>query len=188
MPKAEKKDTAIIISYTIIVIFLSLIIFILLTKEDEPKETSKSETDKQNEETLSEENEAVDKAWATVDAVRIAYAQAQIDSEHVILPYTVNFPKENNKGTEGVDWGNDKDTGGAYGRGYVYDEEVKPSGALPEGGFVTIKDNFEIIAYKLKFGNYYCSTMEKEDKSTFAPDSMICSKDETDVEIVNYDH
>ena len=188
MKSEDKKEIAIIIAYTIIIICLLAIIFILLTKDDEPKETQKTENGGQTEETLAEENEAIDKAWATVDAVRIAYAQAQTESDPVALPYTVNFPKENNKGAEGVDWGNDENTGGAYGKGYVNDEEVKPTGALPEEGSVTIQDNFEIIAYKLKFGDYYCSTINENDKSTFDSNTMICSKDESDVEIVNYNH
>ena len=187
MPKEEKKDIAIIIAYTIIIILLIFIIFILLTKEDKPKEETKSETDQQTE-LKDEQNEIVDNAWATVDAVRIAYAKAQTGSEPVILPYKVNFPKGNTKGKEGVDWGNDESTGGTFGKGYINDIEVKPTGSLPEEGSVTVQENFDIIAYKLKFGNYYCSTINENDKSTFDPESMICSKNEIDVEIVNYDH
>ena len=191
MPQKEKKNTAIIIADIIIIILLLIIIFILLTKKDESKETDKIEPAKQTEETKTDkdkENQAVDNAWSTIDAVKIAYAEAQTNSEPVILPYTVNFPKGNNKGNEGVDWGKDEDTGGAYGRGYVNNEELKSAGTLPEEGFVTIEDDGSLIAYKLKFGDYYCSTINENDKSTFDSDSMICSTDENDVEIVNYNH
>ena len=40
----------------------------------------------------SRRNAAVDKSWGTIDAVRVAYAQAQTASEPVGLPFTVNFP------------------------------------------------------------------------------------------------
>lgn len=130
----------------------------------------------------SRKNTAVVNAWGTIDAVRVAYSQAQVDSEPVGSPFTVNFPKEDGKGTENTDWGVTASTGGGYGKGYVNDHAVSASGAMPEGGYVTILEDGNIIAYKLKFGQYYCTTM-KEGADSFDPNSMLCSRTASDVEL-----
>ena len=84
-------------------------------------------------------NSAVDKAWGTIDAVRLAYAQAQTNVDPVGIPYTVNFPKDNDKGTQGTDWGTNTATGGGYGKGYVNNQPVQASGEMPQSGFVEEK-------------------------------------------------
>lgn len=131
----------------------------------------------------SRRNAAVDKAWGTIDAVRVAYSQAQVDSEPVGIPFTVNFPKNaSGKGTQDTDWGTVTATGGGYGKGYINNQAVSASGEMPQGGYVTILADGNIIAYKLKFGQYYCTTM-KEGTSAFDPNSMFCSRTEGDVEL-----
>ena len=130
-------------------------------------------------------NSAVDKAWGTIDAVRVAYANAQVGVDAVGIPYTVNFPKGNNKGS-GNDYGSDTATGGGWGKGYINDQPVQASGEMPQSGFVTIRSDGTIIAYKLQFGKYYCSTMKSGDTSAFASNSMTCSRTEKDVEVQNY--
>ena len=131
----------------------------------------------------SRRNAAVDKAWGTIDAVRVAYSQAQTGTDPVGIPFTVNFPKGNSKGTLNTDWGTVTATGGGYGKGYINDQAVSASGEMPQGGFVTIKADGSIIAYKLRFGQYYCSTMDKGDKSKFNSNEMFCSRVEDDVEV-----
>ena len=131
----------------------------------------------------SRKNAAVDKAHGTIDAVRVAYSQAQVGSEPVGIPYTVNFPKGAGKGTMNTDWGTVTATGGGYGKGYINDQAVSASGEMPQGGFVTIKSDGSIIAYKLKFGQYYCSTMDEGNKEKFNPNKMFCSRVESDVEV-----
>ena len=130
----------------------------------------------------SRRNAAVDKAWGTIDAVRVAYSQAQVDSDPVGIPFTVNFPKGSSKGSQNTDWGTVTATGGGYGKGYINNKAVSASGEMPQGGYVTIQADGNIIAYKLKFGQYYCTTM-KEGTDTFDPNSMFCSRTESDVEL-----
>ena len=132
----------------------------------------------------SRKNAAVDKAWGTIDAVRVAYSQAQVGTDPVGIPFTINFPKGATKGT---DFGTVEATGGGYGKGYINDTAVKASGEMPQGGFVTIQSDGNIIAYKLRFGKYYCSTMKEEDKSKFDSNSMFCSRVAADVEVTGWD-
>lgn len=131
----------------------------------------------------SRKNSAVDKAWGTIDAVRVAYSQAQASADPVGIPFTVNFPKGNNKGTENTDWGTVVATGGGYGKGYINDQAVSASGEMPQEGFVTIKADGSIIAHSLKFGQYYCSTMDKNDKTKFNSNKMFCSRVKDDVNV-----
>ena len=126
----------------------------------------------------SRKNAAVDKAWGTIDAVRLAYSQAQAGVDAVGIPFTVNFPKGNSNDDKGTVTA----TGGGWGKGYVNDQPVQASGEMPEGGYVTILDDGSIIAYKLKFGRYYCTTMQ-EGGDSFDSNSMICSRTVRDVEI-----
>ena len=126
-------------------------------------------------------NSAVDKAWGTIDAVRLAYTQAQTNVDPVGIPYTVHFPKDNNKGTENTDWGTDSATGGGYGTGYVNNQPVQASGEMPQAGWVTIRADGSIVAHQLQFGKYYCSTMK--DKSSFDANSMVCSRTQADVTV-----
>lgn len=134
----------------------------------------------------SRRNAAVDKAWGTIDAVRVAYAQAQVGSEPVGLPFTVNFPKnEGGKGGEGEQWGTNDATGGGYGQGYINDQPVSASGEMPSEGWITIRYDGEIVAHQLRFGQYYCSTMKEGEKDNFDPNSMFCSRTKDDVTITN---
>lgn len=135
----------------------------------------------------SRRNAAVDKAWGTIDAVRVAYAQAQVGSEPVGLPYTVNFPKGNNKGNSG-DYGTNPATGGGFGKGYINDQPVSASGEMPSAGWITIRDDGEIVAHQLKFGQYYCSTMKENEKENFDPNLMFCSRTIGDVTVTNADN
>ncbi len=129
----------------------------------------------------SRKNAAVDKAWGTIDAVRVAYANAQTSIQEVGVPYTVYF------NTKPSSW-TDKDsiiftttTGGGYGFKHVGTQEVTASGENPTSGTVTIKSDGQIIANDLKFGNYYCSTIETKDATTFNSNKMYCSRTETEV-------
>lgn len=119
-------------------------------------------------------NAAEDKAWGTIDAVRLSFTKAQTDTSAVGIPYTVNFPKGNSKGTETTDYGTNAD-GSGYGQGYINDQPVQASGEMPESGFVTIRDDGTIVAHQLKFGNYYCSTMNSEGTELNA-NAMTCSR------------
>ena len=142
----------------------------------------------------SRKNAAVDKAWGTIDAVRLAYAQAQDPVDPVGLPFTVNFPKgtETCKGGEGSSDGTTNTpcgtitaTGGGWGTGYVNQQPVAASGEMPQNGFVTMLEDGSIIAYQLQFGRYYCSTI-KEDQSDFDSNSMICSRTKDNVSLTNW--
>ena len=138
----------------------------------------------------SRKNAAVDKAWGTIDAVRLAYSQAQDPVDPVGLPFTVNFPK----GTEMCTGGESKTacgtitaTGGGWGTGYVNQQPVAASGEMPQNGFVTMLEDGSIIAYQLQFGRYYCSTI-KEDQSAFDSNSMICSRTASKVTVDEWDN
>ena len=128
-------------------------------------------------------NSAVDKAWGTIDAVRLAYTQAQTNVNAVGIPYTVYFPKGNGVGTEGTDWDTDDATGGGYGTGYVNTQPVQASVEMPQEGFVTIREDGSIIAHQLKFGKYYCSTMTTG--SAFDSNAMTCSRTQSEVTVSN---
>lgn len=131
----------------------------------------------------SRKNSAVDKAWGTIDAVRLAYSQAQSGAEPVGIPFTVNFPKGDNKGTKDTDWGTVPATGGGYGKGFINDQPVQASGEMPQSGYITIKADGSIVAYKLKFGQYYCSTMAEGDHDDFDDNKMFCSRVEDEVDV-----
>ncbi len=131
----------------------------------------------------SRRNSAVDKAWGAIDAVRLAYSQAQTGSEPVGIPFTVNFPKGNAKGDKDKDWGTVLATGGGYGKGFINDQPVQASGEMPQGGYITIKADGSIIAYQLRFGQYYCSTMAEGEHDDFDDNKMFCSRVPSDVEV-----
>lgn len=131
------------------------------------------------------QNAAIDKAWGTIDAVRLSYTQANtLGTDAVGIPFTVNFPKGNDKGTATTDYGTNSD-GSGYGLGYINDQPVSASGEMPQSGFVTIRADGTIVAYKLQFGNYYCTTMAEEG-NTFDSNKMYCSRNASDVEVENY--
>ena len=146
----------------------------------------------------SRQNAAVDKAWGTIDAVRLAYSQAQDPVDPVGLPFTVNFPKgtaeQTCEGGEGSSDGTNTNTpcgtitatGGGWGTGYVNKQPVAASGEMPQNGFVTMLEDGSIIAYQLQFGRYYCSTIDKE-SNTYDSNSMICSRTIGDVAIDDWD-
>ncbi len=125
----------------------------------------------------SRKNAAVDKAWGTIDAVRVAYANAQTSVQEVGVPYTVYFPKTTSADSHILT----DTTGGGYGSGFVGTQEVTASGENPTAGSITIKSDGQIIAHDLKFGNYYCSTIETKDATTFNSNKMYCSRTESEV-------
>ena len=100
----------------------------------------------------SRRDAAKDKAYGTIQAVQLAYTQAQVSYE-VNMPYTVDFSK-NEAGT----------AEGTTGYTHVAGQEVQASGEMPTAGKITIGTNGQIyIATEdvnngaaLKFGNYYC--------------------------------
>ncbi len=116
-------------------------------------------------------NAAKDKAWGTIDAVRVAYATAQTDEQEVSIPYTVEF-----SGTKAPCTTTTTDSC----NGYIGSTEVKASGDNPEDGTVTIASDGSMTATQLKFGNYYCSTIDGQGGKLNAS-KMFCSKtkDET---------
>ena len=120
-------------------------------------------------------NAAKDKAWGTIDAVRIAYATAQTSEQEVGLPYTIKYPK-----TSASDSSTDSSTGGGTGNGYINNTEVKASGENPTEGTVTISNNGTITANSLKFGNYYCSTINGKN-GKLDPNKVYCSRMSDDV-------
>ncbi len=120
-------------------------------------------------------NTAKDKAWGTIDAVRIAYATAQTEEQEVGLPYTINFPK-----TSASDSTTDSSTGGGKGNGYINSTEVKVSGENPTEGSVTLDKDGSITAKLLKFGNYYCSTIDGKN-GKLNSNKVYCSRISDDV-------
>ena len=102
----------------------------------------------------SRRDAAKDKAYGTIQAVQLAYTQAQIRYE-VNLPYTVDFSSKR-------DGSSDSST--EKGFTYVEGQEVQASGEMPTAGQVLIDNDGQIYIkatesnYKsgLKFGNYYC--------------------------------
>ena len=100
---------------------------------------------------------AKDKAWGTINAVELAYAQDQVkDSTYKIgTPITFNNKKAS-----------------------VGSIQVKASGELPESGTVTIREDGSIIAQGLKFQGYTCSTIKSETDWTNNPNNMECIKGE----------
>ncbi len=124
-------------------------------------------------------NAAKDKAWGTIDAVRIAYATAQTSEQEVGLPYTIKYPK-----TSASDSTTDSSTGGGSGNGYINSTEVKASGENPTEGTVTISSKGTITASSLKFGNYYCSTINGKGGKLDAT-KMYCSRTADDVAVVS---
>lgn len=116
-------------------------------------------------------NAAKDKAWGTIDAVRVAYATAQTDEQEVSIPYTVKFSDTDKKACT---TGSESEC-----TGYIGSTEVKASGDNPEDGTVTIASDGSMTATKLKFGNYYCSTIDGKGGKLNAS-KMFCSKTEDD--------
>lgn len=81
---------------------------------------------------------ASDKAWGTIDAVRITYAQYQAkDTAYTGDAITVDF--------EG-------------GQPTIGEMAVKMSGQKPQSGTVTINTDGTITCDNLKFDSYYCTT------------------------------
>ena len=100
---------------------------------------------------------AKDKAWGTINAVELAYAQDQTKEGSYKIGTSVDFSKKPTS---------------------VGSVQVKASGELPESGTVTIRDDGQIIAQNLKFGNYTCSTVKSETDSTIDPNNMVCVKND----------
>lgn len=99
---------------------------------------------------------AKDKAWGTIEAFRVAYAQDQADNETLIaFPYTSEFMKDATTGK----WS-----------AKVGETQIKMSGEVPQGGTVTITEEGLITCENLMFGAYRCTT---EDGNT-----MECSDDD----------
>ena len=90
---------------------------------------------------------AEDKAWGTIDAVKLAYTEAQYGSTAKAL------------GTDGltVTFSND----GTNNSATILGKAVKISGDVPKGGTVKIAENGTITCSNLKFenqGTYCCTT------------------------------
>ena len=100
---------------------------------------------------------AKDKAWGTIHAVDLAYAQDQIQERKYKLGTPVTF---NNK------------------KASVGTTSVKASGELPESGTVIIREDGSIIAQNLKFKDYTCSTVKSETDNTIDPNNVECVKRE----------
>ena len=115
-------------------------------------------------------NAAKDKAWGTIDAVRVAYATAQTDEQEVNIPYTVDF-----SGTKAPCTTSSTTTGTTTCSGYIGSTEVKASGDNPTSGTVKIASDGSMTATKLQFGNYYCSTIDGKNGEVNAS-KMFCSK------------
>lgn len=120
----------------------------------------------------SRKNAAVDKGWGTIEAVKTAYAQAQIADE-VNVPYTVKFD------STATDW----DGTSAEAQGYVGHTKVTASGDMPTEGYVTIQSDGTLVAYNLTYGNYHCSTIEKAGATSFNANKMVCSRTASDVKM-----
>lgn len=100
---------------------------------------------------------AKDKAYGVIEATKLAYTEAQTDD--VPLPFTITYTALNSAPTI---------PGSTV--------TVKTSGEAPTSGTVTISDDGEITVIKLKFGNYYCSTIDSKTKYIDS-NQMFCSKD-----------
>ena len=102
----------------------------------------------------SRRDAAKDKAYGTIQAVQLAYTQAQISYE-VNLPYTVDFSSKSDGASDGTT---------EKGFTYVEGQEVQASGEMPTAGQIKIDENGQIYiatndvnnSAALKFGNYYC--------------------------------
>ena len=103
---------------------------------------------------------AKDKAWGTIHAVDLAYAQDQIQERKYKLGTPVDFSNK---------------------QALVGSVEVKASGELPTKGTVTIRKDGSIIAQRLKFGNYTCSTIKSETDWTIDPNNIECLKSEVNI-------
>ncbi len=102
---------------------------------------------------------AKDKAWGTIDAVKVAYAQDQSDNEDLVpFPIEVSFPRVGNVG------------------GSVGITEVKMSGHKPEAGTVTMQEDGTITCCNLKFGNYYCTTKDGNTMNCDTEQDQSCKK------------
>jgi len=90
---------------------------------------------------------AKDKAWGTIDAVRLAYAQYQSeDTEYAGGTIEVKFYKDANTG---------KYTGSINNT-----TPVRMSGQIPQGGTVTINEDGTITCQGLIFDAYSCTTTD----------------------------
>ena len=98
---------------------------------------------------------AKDKAWGTINAVELAYAQDQVKDSTYKIGTPVTF---NNK------------------KASVGSIQVKASGELPESGTITIREDGSIIANNLKFQGYTCSTIKSETNTEPDPNNMVCVK------------
>ena len=93
---------------------------------------------------------AEDKAWGTIDAVKLAYTEAQYGSTAKALGssgITVTFSKSGNN------LSNDSES--------KLGKAIKISGDVPKGGTVKIAENGTITCSNLKFenqGTYCCTT------------------------------
>lgn len=96
---------------------------------------------------------AKDKAWGTIEAFRVAYAQDQADNETLIaFPYESKFMKDATTGK----WS-----------AKVGETSIKMSGEVPQGGTITMDEDGLITCDGLMFGAYSCTT---EDGNTMTCD------------------
>lgn len=84
---------------------------------------------------------AKDKAWGTIDAVKMAYTQDQTDYGTLTsYPVDVNFSSS--------------------GTPMVGQTKVTMSGEKPTSGKVSLAEDGTLTCSKLQFGNYYCTTSD----------------------------
>lgn len=102
----------------------------------------------------SRKDAAKDKAYGAIDAVKLAYTEAQSDGADVPIPFTVTF-NSSGKGEISADGGTKK-------------YEVKASGEMPSAGSITMNADGKIYIgtasgatttknnTALKYGSYQC--------------------------------
>lgn len=129
---------------------------------------------------------AKDKAWGTIDGIKLAYAQITTNTKTmnitVDLPATVTFgsvaegAKASGKITS-VTSGTVTSTDGTTTAYYAINENFNVNGEIPQSGSVQFKGNGKIIANQLKYtgnGEYYCSTANNGSV-------MVCDANEDNV-------
>ena len=108
---------------------------------------------------------AKDKAWGTIDAVKLAYAQDQTSNagdNQYELGQAITFDED--------------------GFAEVGETQVKASGEMPSGGTVTINQDGSISATDLVFGGkYHCSTQSADSVDDDDTNNMVCSKDTSEI-------
>lgn len=129
---------------------------------------------------------AKDKAWGTIDGIKLAYTQVTTNTKTmditVDLPATVTFASvsEGAKASgkiESVKSGTVVSSNGTDTAYYAINENFSVNGEIPQEGKVQFQSNGKIIANQLLYtgnGKYYCSTANNGTV-------MVCDADKTKV-------